>query len=84
MAKQFTPRKLEILERIGSHGSVTAQVLAKEMGIPLSYVSRYLRHYWGRGLLKRVPVIMDQGGVRYSYSLSKSGKKTKLFLSQKE
>lgn len=83
MAKKFTPRKLDILGRIESHGSATSQELAKEMGIPLFYVSRYLRHYWGKGLLKRIPMVMEQGGIRYSYSLSESGKKTKTFLIKK-
>jgi len=77
-------RKLEILEKIDSLGSVKTRELAEEIGIPISHSGRYLRHYWKQGLLKRDPEIMDQGGVRYVFSLSSSGKKLKNFLKNKK
>lgn len=84
MVKQFTPRKLDILERIQSHSSVTSHTLADEMGIPLSYASRYLRYYHNQGLLKRKPIVMEQGGIRFRYILSNLGSKKILFFKSKK
>ncbi len=69
------PTKFEVLELMEKEKEVGSSRLAELMGIKLNHASRLLRGYWSEGLLHRESTTMRHGGIRYSFTLTKTGKR---------
>jgi len=70
-------RKVQILELLDG-SSMTSKEIDDRLGIDHS--ARLLRYYWSQGLLTKSEERMRQGGIRYVYTLSPSGKERLDFL----
>ena len=57
----------------GTLSSNDVQILLGNVN--LSYASNILRDLWGRRLLTRKKITKENGGIKYLYSLSNSGRK---------
>ncbi len=68
------PTKLECLELVEKEKEVGSSRLAELMKIDLNHAARLLRGYWSEGLLHREPSTMGRGGIRYSFSLTETGR----------
>jgi len=64
-------RKMQILEILDGD-SLTSQEVNDRADI--NHAARLLRYYWSQGLLTRDEENLSQGGIRYRYTLSDSGK----------
>jgi len=72
-------RKKQILELVEKHGSVTSEVISRELDIPLQHASVRLLTYTRQGLLKREIASPNgnpfkKGRPSYAYALTKRGK----------
>ena len=68
------PTKLECLELVEKEKEVGSARLAELMKINLNHASRLLRGYWSEGLLHRELSTRRRGGIRYSFSLTDTGR----------
>lgn len=75
IAELKSPTKFKVLRAIEESGGLEAVGLSIKLGIVVSHASKLLRTYWMKGLLIKEKRSMSQGGVRFFYTLSKSGKK---------
>lgn len=71
------PTKLECLELVEKEKEMGSARLAELMKVGLNHASRLLRGYWFEGLLHRDLRAGRHGRIRYSFSLTKTGR-TKL------
>ncbi len=68
------PTKLECLELVEKEKVVSSAMLTELMKIKLNHASRLLRGYWSEGLLHREPSARRRSGIRYSFSLTETGR----------
>ena len=68
------PTKLECLELVEREKEVGSARLAELMKIDLSHASRLLWGYWSEGLLHRELNTRRHGGIRYTFSLTETGR----------
>lgn len=78
------PTKLECLELVEKEREMTSARLAELMKIDLNHASRLMRGYWSEGLLRRDIVTRKRGGIRYSFSLTKTGKRKLAYFRDKK
>ena len=74
MQKLRSPIKFKVLEAIDKRGGIETRELARVVGVGIPHASKLLRTYWAQGLLSRFSKPMDQGGIRYLYTLTLHGK----------
>jgi len=77
MAK-WNERKREILELAEKHGSLTSDLVSRELKIPIHSASVRLLAYTRQGLLRREPAPAEgdpfrRGRHPYAYTLTKRG-----------
>ncbi len=78
------PTKLECLEFVEREKEMISSRLADLMKIDLNHASKLLRGYWSEGLLHRELGTRRHGGIRYSFTLTKTGRtKLKYFRNKK-
>ena len=78
------PTKLECLELVEKEKEVGSARLADLMKIKLNHASKLLRGYWSKGLLHRELSTRRRGGIRYSFSLTETGRAKFRYLKNKK
>ena len=68
------PTKFECLELVEKEKVLGSARLAGLMKIGLNHASKLLRGYWSEGLLRRELSTRRRGGIRYSFSLTDTGR----------
>ncbi len=69
------PTKREVLELVEKEREMISARLADLMKINPNHASRLMRGYWSEGLLHREISTMRHGGIRYTFTLTKTGKR---------
>ncbi len=78
------PTKFEVLEIAEKEKEMGSARLADLMGIKLNHASRLMRGYWSEGLLHREISTRRRGGIRYSFTLTKTGRRKLAYFRDKK